>query len=67
MRIIRQKNDNLINLVDGLSLLDEQDQEKIINMVDTLDVTDKKLKGDIFGNVSSFNEDFTPAYTDVKI
>jgi len=39
-----QKHDNLVKLLDGLSLLDEQDHERIISAVDTPDFTDKKTK-----------------------
>jgi hypothetical protein len=47
MGIIMQEHDNLVKLLDGLSLLDEQDQERIIKVVDTLDFTDKKVKNEI--------------------
>jgi hypothetical protein len=38
------KADNLIKLLDGLSLLDKQDQEQIIKIVDTLDFAKKKME-----------------------
>ena len=39
---------HLVKLLDGLSKLDERDQERVINMVDTLDAADKKLKDTLF-------------------
>jgi hypothetical protein len=50
MSIIVQKNDNLVKLLDGMSLLDEQDQERIINAVDILDFTEKKIKKEIYND-----------------
>jgi hypothetical protein len=44
MSISALKADNLIKLLDGLSLLDNQDQEQIIKIVDTLDFAKKKMK-----------------------
>ena len=45
MGIIIQKNDNVVKLLDGLSLLDDQqDQESVIGMLDTLAVADEKVK-----------------------
>ena len=67
MRILNQGNDNLAKLLDGLSLLDGQDQERIINMVDTLDLTDKKVKNEIYSGVSPLNVDSASAYADGKI
>lgn len=67
MGIIRRKNDNLVNFIDGLSLLDEQEQKQIINMVDTLDSTDRKVKDRLFSDVPPLKLDFTSAYADDKI
>jgi hypothetical protein len=50
MSSIVQENDNLDRLLDGLSLLDEHDQERIIRVVDTLDFTDKKVKKEILND-----------------
>jgi len=44
MGIIDLKNDDLVKLLEGMSLLEERDQERIIRAVDTLDFTDKKVK-----------------------
>jgi hypothetical protein len=46
---IRQ-TDNLVKLLDGLSLLDDQDQERIIRVVDTLDSTDRMVKKEILND-----------------
>jgi hypothetical protein len=51
MRIDKKKNDNLDKLLDGLSLLDEQDQERIIRVVDTLEHTEKKVKEEIMYDI----------------
>ena len=67
MRIIDIKNDNLIELLDGLSLLDDQDQERIIGMVDVLDAADKKVKNGIFTDLTLKNLDLPSAYADGKI
>jgi c-di-GMP-related signal transduction protein len=48
MGINIQKYNNLEKLLDGISLLEEQDQERIIRVVDTLNLTDKKVKEEIF-------------------
>jgi hypothetical protein len=50
MGSIMQKHDNLVKLLDGLSLLDGQDQERIISVVDTLDFTEKKIKKEIYND-----------------
>ena len=49
MRINDPNSDNLMKLLDGLSLLDDQDQERVIRMVDTLDAADKNVKETIIG------------------
>jgi len=67
MGIIKQKNDNLVNLIDGMTLLDEQDQKLTINMVDTLDNTDKKVKDRLFSDVPPLKLDFTTASAGDKI
>jgi len=67
MRIIDIKNDNLIELLDGLSLLDDQDQERIIGMVDVLDAVDKKVKNEVFTDLPLKNLYLPSAYADDKI
>ena len=49
MGIIVQGDDNVVRMLDGLSLLDDQDQERVIRMIDTLDAADKKVKGLFIG------------------
>jgi hypothetical protein len=44
MSISILKADNLIKLLDGLSLLDNRDQEQIIKIVDVLDFAKKKTE-----------------------
>jgi hypothetical protein len=44
MSISILKADNLIKLLDGLSLLGNQDQEQIIKIVDVLDFAKKKME-----------------------
>jgi len=67
MGIVELKHDNLGKLLEGLSLLDGQDQERIINMVDTLDLTDKKVKNEIYSGFSPLKVDSASAYADGKI
>jgi len=50
MGITDLKHDNLVKLLDGLSLLDDQDRERIIRVVDTLDFTEKKVKKEILND-----------------
>ena len=49
MRINDLNGDNLVKLLDGLTLLDEQDQDRVIRMVDTLEAADKSVKEKIIG------------------
>ena len=42
MNNITLKSDNLEKLLNGLSLLDERDQERVIGVVDALHFADKK-------------------------
>ena len=49
MRINDPNSDNLVKLLDGLSFLDDQDQERVIRMVDTLEAADKNVKEKIIG------------------
>jgi len=67
MRIIIQKNETLEKLVDGLSLLDNQDRERIIEMVNTLNAADMKVKNEIFFDVPPLKLDLTSAYANDKI
>jgi len=50
MGSIIQRNNNLGKLLDGLYLLDGQDQDRVIRMVDTLEAADKNVKEAIMGN-----------------
>jgi len=52
MRNCDQKNDNLVKLLNGFSLLDRQDQERVIRMVDTLDSTNGNVKNVMFSDAS---------------
>ena len=54
MSINTLKADNLVKLLDGLSLLDEEDQERIIRVVDVLEITEKKVKQEIFFDLPAF-------------
>jgi len=64
MGIINQKSDNLIKLINGLSLLDNQDQERIFRMVDTLNETDENVKKEVFSNNFPLKKETTSAYAD---
>jgi len=44
MSICDIKSDNLVKLLDGLSQLDNEDQERIIGIVDTLDFAYEKAE-----------------------
>jgi hypothetical protein len=44
MRINFLKTDNLVKLLDGLSLLDNREQEQIISVVDILNFAEKKVE-----------------------
>ena len=44
MSIYDIKADNLVKLLDGLSLLDERDQERIISVIDALDFAYEKAE-----------------------
>lgn len=48
------KAKNLLKLLDGLSLLDDGDQERIIRVVDVLEFTEKKVKEEIFFDLPAF-------------
>ena len=67
MCILIQKSDNLIKLLDGMSLLDDQDQERIIKAVDTLDFADRKVKKDLFSDCPELKLETPTVYTAVKI
>jgi len=66
MGIFVQKSDNLIKLLEGMSLLDERDQEQIIKAVDTLDLADKKVKQDLFSGCSDLKLETPMVYTNDK-
>jgi len=42
MSIYNEKADNLVKLLDGLSLLEDREQEQIISIVNTLDFAYEK-------------------------
>jgi len=62
MGSIIQRNNNLIKMLDGLSLLDNQDQERIIKMVDTLNAADENVKKEVFSYISPLIKETTSAY-----
>jgi hypothetical protein len=64
MGSIIQRNNNLMKMLDGLSLLDNQDQERIIKMVDTLNAADENVKKEVFSYISPLKKETTLAYTD---
>ena len=66
MRTDNLNNGNLDKLLDGLSLLDEQDKDRVIRMVDTLDCADKKVKSTIVSNVPPLKQDISSACTGDK-
>jgi ligand-binding sensor protein len=66
MGIIIQRNDNLVKLLEGMSLLEKQDQERIISVVDALTLTEKKVKKEIFYDVPLLEQEET-VYTDDEI
>lgn len=47
MSIEALKSDNLVKLLDGLSKLDDRDQERIISVVDALDFAYEKENADM--------------------
>jgi len=67
MSIDAQKSDNLVILLDGLSLLDQQDQDRVFGMVDTLECADKNVKGTIFSDIPPIKSEISSAYTGDKI
>jgi hypothetical protein len=56
MGSIIQKNDNLVKMLDGLSLLDEHDRERFAKMVDTLDYTHKQVEKNLFNDTLKNDE-----------
>jgi hypothetical protein len=67
MGIINQKSDNLIKLMNGLSLLDSQDQDRIIRMVDTLNAADENINKDVFSYNALLKDEATLVYADDKV
>ena len=65
MRIDNPNSDNLGKLLDGLYLLDGQDQDRIIRMVDTLEAVDKNVKEAIM--VNPLKTETTLGYADDRI
>ena len=64
MGSIIQKNDNLAKLLDGLSLLNDQDQERIIRMVDILDLVNKKINNEVVSETMYLKNDTKFVYID---
>ena len=56
----------MVKLLDGLSLLDNQDQKRIINMVDTLAIIDENVKNSIFSNAISLKLELPSICADDK-
>ena len=50
MSITEMKADNLIRLLEGMSLLEDRDQEQIISVVDALDFAYEKVNGEMVAN-----------------
>jgi hypothetical protein len=48
MRKEIQENDNLVIMLDGFSLMNDQDKERFIRVVDTLDCADRQVKKSLF-------------------
>jgi len=65
MRIDDPNSDNLEKLLNGLSLLDNQDQERVIKMVDTLETVDKNVKETVMGD--PLKMETTSVYADDRI
>ena len=61
-----QKHDNLVQLLDGVSLLDDQDKERFTAVVDTLACTDKVVGNALFSD-SPLKTETTSVYADEKI
>ena len=49
------KCDNLLRLMEGVSLLDEQDRERITGVLDTLDFADTKVRTEILPDAPVLN------------
>jgi hypothetical protein len=56
MSIYDLKADNLVKLLNRLSLLDNQDQDRIISVVDALNFASKKAKKAVSADTSLSNE-----------
>ena len=67
MSIDAQKSNNLVILLDGLSLLDQQDQDRVFGMVDTLEFADKNVKGSMFPDTPLLNTEILAANAGDKI
>ena len=49
------KCDNLLRLMEGVSLLDEQDRERIIGVIDVLDFAETKVRTEILSDAPVLN------------
>jgi len=67
MGIDAQKSDNLVLLLDGLSLLDQQDQDRVFGMVNTLDCADKNVKDSMFPDTPFLSSEILSANAGDKI
>jgi hypothetical protein len=56
MSISTLKADNLVKLLDGLSLLEDRDQEQIISMVDALDFAYERTNAEMVVDAGSCNK-----------
>ena len=54
-------------LLEGMSLLDDRDQERIIKAVDTLNLADKNVKKDLFSDCPDLKLETPMVYTNDKI
>jgi hypothetical protein len=56
MSIEDRKPDNLVKMLDGFSLLDDQDKERFIGVVDTLECADRQVKKSLFNDTLARRE-----------
>ena len=59
-----QKSDNLLQLLDGVSLLDDLDRERVIGMVDTLDCAEQKIHNALFSDGLPLKTEISSVYDD---
>ena len=66
MRNYTLKADNLVKLLEGLSFLNNQDQERIISVIDALNFAEKKGKKAVFTDTPSLRLKMSSAYINDK-